>query len=168
VTIDWVNPQHRKTQAKPRDKRRIFFRSLAPRLPGIADINERSDEDDEDLLDLLCSAQPRQDFGKGMHLAWARSDVRSAARLLPSSQSRGCDGKIAREDMKLLIKFLRSLVVEYRGSDVAEGGEEILMEGSVDDALALFLGEEEERGEGVDLDTFSKVSSELMVCFLLS
>jgi len=166
ITKDWVAPHHVSSRTKHLDRKRIFFQGISSSHYPDKDDIARSDTDDEDLLDVLVSAQP--DTGRDRKFnTLARSDLRPVAALLPSSRSGNLSGLIKQQDFERLIRLLVSVSLCESGIRPPAGvswGE--FTKDIVRVVLSMFLGQEKEIG--IDWERFSSVISESLVYISLS
>lgn len=98
----------RTRQRGPVDDVRLLFRSMAGRIGGID--SQRTEEDDEDLLDVLFFVMHRVQEERSLKYSSRRETVKMAASALPSSYSRNLRGKVEPEDLRNMFKLVVALL----------------------------------------------------------
>jgi 3'-phosphoadenosine 5'-phosphosulfate sulfotransferase (PAPS reductase)/FAD synthetase len=102
-------PCTRKRQ--PSDDVRLHFQSMANNeLRNMPPPTQRSEVDDEDLIDVLFTILDGIRERRNPKLATRRRDVLSAAATLPSSLSRNLEGTINEADLRLLLQLIVRLL----------------------------------------------------------
>lgn len=93
------------------DDIRVFFRSMAiprPRDASEIDIQERNEDDDRDLLDVMISIMKKKKTETESIWGYSRNELLAVAHTLPSSSSQATEGFIRHEEICALLDLLKT------------------------------------------------------------
>jgi hypothetical protein len=152
IKITWPSQHTRHVRNKPWHFQRLLFQSMS-NSKVLRNVEARSAEDDEDLIDVLQSCRPDKEKG------WEEEELIPTIAALPSSRSRSLRGIIKENDLRsflhlLVCVALRRNDVEYAISDLAQN--------IVRSLLGLFEGTDKLPSD-VDWESFSSVISKQLV-----
>jgi hypothetical protein len=106
-----LSAEPRTRKRTPTDDIRLLFQSMASDdSQHLTTPIQRSEDDDEDLVDVLFIVMEEIRRRRTPKLAFRRREVLPAAALLPSSLSRNLGGTVSVQDLRMLLELVARLL----------------------------------------------------------